>query len=165
MRVEYINPFYKATIDVFRIMLNLDVQRGQVRAVDELVPVSEANVVIGVTGDLKGSLLYSFPKEMALEMVTIMAGMPMTKLDAFVSSALAEVANIISGNAVTLLSQNSFTCQISPPQVFVGTDGALSMATEQEYAFCCIRRSICGGPSRFQRVESCRTPTCAPTCQ
>ena len=74
MRVEYINPFYKATIDVFRIMLNLDVQRGQVRAVDELVPVSEANVVIGVTGDLKGSLLYSFPKEMALEMVTIMAG-------------------------------------------------------------------------------------------
>ncbi|HAI51954.1 MAG TPA: chemotaxis protein CheX [Firmicutes bacterium] len=131
MRVEYINPFYKATIDVFRIMLNLDVQRGQVRAVDELVPVSEANVVIGVTGDLKGSLLYSFPKEMALEMVTIMAGMPMTKLDAFVSSALAEVANIISGNAVTLLSQNSFTCQISPPQVFVGTDGALSMTTEQ----------------------------------
>ena len=65
------------------------------------MPVSEANVVIGVTGDLRGSLLYSFPKQMALDMVSIMAGMSMTKLDAFVSSALGEVANIISGNAVT----------------------------------------------------------------
>ncbi|HBG09236.1 MAG TPA: chemotaxis protein CheX, partial [Firmicutes bacterium] len=104
MKVEYINPFYKATIDVFRIMLNLDVKRGALRAVEELEPVSEANVVIGVTGDLRGSLLYSFPKEMALEMVTIMAGMAMNKLDAFVSSALGEVANIISGNAVTHLA-------------------------------------------------------------
>lgn len=131
MKVEYINPFYKATIDVFRIMLNLDVQRGQLRAVEELSPVSEANVVIGVTGDLRGSLLYSFPKTMALEMVAIMAGMPMTKLDAFVCSALGEVANIISGNAMTHLASNSLACQISPPQVFVGTEGTLSMATEQ----------------------------------
>lgn len=131
MRVEYINPFYKATIDVFRIMLNLDVKRGQLRAVEELVPVSEANVVIGVTGDLRGSLLYSFPKQMALDMVSIMAGMSMTKLDAFVSSALGEVANIISGNAVTYLAANELTCEISPPQVFVGTDGSLSMSTER----------------------------------
>jgi chemotaxis protein CheX len=131
MKVEYINPFYKATIDVFRIMLNLDVKRGALRAVEELEPVSEANVVIGVTGDLKGSLLYSFPKEMALEMVTIMAGMAMNKLDAFVSSALGEVANIISGNAVTHLASSGLTCQISPPQVFVGRKGSLSMSTEK----------------------------------
>jgi len=131
MKVEYINPFYKATLDVFRIMLNLDVQRGQLRAVEELAPVSEANVVIGVTGDLRGSLLYSFPKEMALEMVTTMAGMPMSKLDAFVCSALGEVANIISGNAVTMLASSSLACQISPPQVFIGTQGSLSMATEK----------------------------------
>lgn len=131
MKVEYINPFFKATIDVFRVMLNLDLKRGQPRAVDELVPVSEANVMIGVTGDLRGSLLYSFPKDMALKMVNIMAGMEMNKLDAFVSSALGEVANIISGNALTYLAENSLSCDISPPQVFVGQDGALSMATEK----------------------------------
>lgn len=131
MKVEYINPFFKATIDVFRIMLNLEVQRGQLRAVDELGPVSEANVIIGVTGDLRGALLYSFPKQMALEMVTIMAGMPMSKLDAFVCSALGEVANIISGNAMTHLAGSSLNCDISPPQVFVGTEGSLSMATEK----------------------------------
>lgn len=131
MRVEYINPFYQATIDVFKVMLNLELTRGELRAVDELVPVSEANVVIGVTGELRGSLLYSFPKSMALEMVNIMAGMKMNKLDAFVSSALGEVANIISGNAITYLSQNDLTCDISTPQVFVGNNSSLSMSTEK----------------------------------
>jgi len=55
----------------------------------------------------------------------------MSKLDAFVCSALGEVANIISGNAVTMLASSSLACQISPPQVFIGTQGSLSMATEK----------------------------------
>lgn len=131
MRVEYINPFFLATVDVFKAMLSLEPQRGTLRAVEELVPVSEANVVIGVTGDLRGSLLYSFPKEMALEMVYIMAGMRMNELDVFVSSALGEVANIISGNALTYLSKNDFNCDIAPPQLIIGTSGSLSMSTEK----------------------------------
>lgn len=130
MKVEYINPFYQATVDVFRVMLNLEPKRGELRAVEELEPVSEANVMIGVTGDLRGSLLYSFPKNMALEMVNIMSGMTMTKLDAFVSSALGEVANIISGNAVTYLGSHELNCEISPPQVFIGQEGSFSMATD-----------------------------------
>lgn len=131
MRVEYINPFYQATVDVFRVMLSMEPTRGPLRAVQELVPVSEANVGIGVTGDLRGSLLYSFPQTMALDMVRIMSGMEMNKLDTFVISALSEVANIISGNALTYLARNSLTCDISPPQVFVGSKGTLTMSTEK----------------------------------
>lgn len=132
MKVEYINPFYQATGDVFRVMLNLEAKRGNLKAVEEMAPVSEANVVIGVTGDLRGSLLYSFPKRMALEMVHMMSGMRMEKLDAFVTSALSEVANIISGNALTLLSKNNFVCDIAPPQVIVGGDsGSFAMTTEK----------------------------------
>ena len=85
MRAEYINAFYLATQDVFRIMLDLETNRSGLRVTEELVPFLEANVVIGVTGDLTGSLLYSFPKEMALEMVKIMSGMEMDELDAFVT--------------------------------------------------------------------------------
>jgi chemotaxis protein CheX len=131
MKVEYINPFFQATRDVFKMMLDLDTKRGELGVVEELVPVQEANVVIGVTGDLSGSLLYSFPKDMTLTMVKIMSGMEMTQLDSFVTSALGEVANIISGNALTLLSQNDYQCDIVPPQIIVGTGNALSMATEK----------------------------------
>lgn len=131
MKVEYINPFFQATNDVFSVMLSLQTKRGDLRAIEELVPVHKANVVIGVTGDMRGSLLYSFPEKMALEMVKIMSGMEMNKLDAFVTSALSEVANMISGNAVTYLAQNKLSCDISPPQVIVGSGGAMSMATEK----------------------------------
>src|SRR5690554_6925357 len=85
MRAEYINAFYQATKDVFRMMLDLETTRLGLKVIEELVPFREANVVIGVTGDLSGSLLYSFPKEMTLEMVRIMSGLEMSELDAFVT--------------------------------------------------------------------------------
>ena len=116
---------------MFFVMLNLS-QRGEPSGLwTTWTPVSEANVAIGVTGALRGTLLYSFPRSMALEMVRIMSGMEMSKLDAFVTSALSEVANIISGNALTYLAQNSLLCDISPPQVFVGENGTLTMTTEK----------------------------------
>lgn len=131
MKVIYINPFFLATTSVFKTMLNLEPQAGVPTAIDELTPVKEANVIIGVTGDLRGSLLYSFSKEMALEMVYIMSGMRMKELDMFVSSALSEVANIISGNALTHLSKNQLICDIAPPQLLIGTGGSLSMSSER----------------------------------
>ncbi|MGI6037432.1 MAG: chemotaxis protein CheX [Limnochordia bacterium] len=131
MKAEYINPFYKATKDVFRIMLDLDPTHGPLQVIEDMVPGREANVAIGVTGDLTGSILYCFPKDMVLEMVRIMSGMEMKELDSFVGSALGEVANIISGNAVTYLSEHDYRCDIVPPQVIIGQTSSLSMATNK----------------------------------
>ena len=57
-----------------------------------------------MTGDLTGSVC-AVPRQIALDMVKIMSGMEMDKLDGFVTSALAN-GNIISGNAVTNLGIN-----------------------------------------------------------
>ncbi len=117
MRVAYVEPFVRAARDVFKLMMDLEATRGELWACDELMPSKEASVAIGVTGDLLGSILYSFPKEMTLKMVEIMSGMAIEELDSFVASALGEVANIISGNAVTHLSNNNYNCNIVPPQM------------------------------------------------
>jgi chemotaxis protein CheX len=60
-----------------------------------------------------------------------MSGMKMEKLDAFVTSAMAEVANIISGNAATYFAKNGFSCNIAPPQIIVGESGTVAMTAEQ----------------------------------
>jgi len=57
---------------------------------------------------------FQLPKDMTLEMVKILSGMEMDKIDNFASSALGEMANIIGGNALTLLSQYNYTCDIVP---------------------------------------------------
>ncbi len=130
MKAEYVNSFYKATQDVFRLMLDTDVDKGQLKAVEGMVCSKDANVILGVTGDLKGTILFSFTKDMTLEMVRIMSGMEMQEIDNFVSSALGEVANIIGGNAVTNLTTYNHICDIAPPQIIIGEYKSISMANE-----------------------------------
>lgn len=131
MKAEYVNSFYKATLDVLKLMLDIEVKQGTLGVVEGLFPSRDASVIIGVTGDLKGSILFSFPKDMALEMVYIMSGMRMDTIDNFVSSALGEVANIIGGNALNNLSQVNYVCDIVPPQILIGRYESASMANEK----------------------------------
>lgn len=131
MKVEHINSFYAATQDVFKTMLDLDVKKGNLKVIEGMISGKEANVTLGVTGDLKGSILFGFPTDMTLEMVRIMSGMEIKQIDTFVSSALGEVANIIGGNALTNLTCHNLICDIVPPQVSIGEYKSLSMANKK----------------------------------
>lgn len=131
MKAAFLNPFFKATVDIFQMMLDIQPQRGQFRVLEDEVSTSEANAIIGITGQVSGSVLFTFPKEMALEMVRIMSGMEMKELDSFVASALGEIANIISGNAVIGLSKQDFICDVTPPQILIGSHKSLSMASKK----------------------------------
>ena len=122
MRVEYLNPFLQATNDVFKMMLDLDVQKKGIKLLekDDYMQGIDTNVILGLTGDLSGNIMFGFSKNMALEMVKTMSGMEIEEINSFVSSALGEVANIISGNAMTLLQKDNYNCDIAPPRVLVG---------------------------------------------
>lgn len=131
MKAEYVNSFFKATKDVFQLMLGIDPQKGNLKVVEDMISSKDANVVLGVTGDLKGTILFGFPKDMTLEMIKIMSGLEMEKIDSFASSALGEVANIIGGNAMTVLAENNYKCDIVPPQIFIGEYKSFSMANDK----------------------------------
>lgn len=131
MKAEQINSFYKAVKDVFQLMLDLEVEKGDLQLIEDMVNSKEANVLLGITGDLQGSVLFSFDSQMVLDMVERMSGMEMNKIDNFVSSALGEIANIIGGNAVTNLTSYNYKCDITPPQVSIGNYKSLSMANKK----------------------------------
>ncbi len=109
--------FYNATRDVFSLMLDLE----NITAItdDRQVATSsdgKLNIAIGVTGDLQGEIIYHFPKDTTLEMVKIMSGMDFAEIDDFVTSAIGEITNIISGKALIALSEQQVTCDILPPK-------------------------------------------------
>lgn len=111
------SPFTKATSDVLKMMLDLDAQASEPKVLDHLEAVDEAfGIVIGLTGDFSGNVLYRFPKATMLGMVEIMSGMAMDQVDDFVKSAIGEIANIISGNALIDLSASQVKCDILPPR-------------------------------------------------
>ena len=112
-------PFLKATQHVFQLMLDInDVHAEPLN--ENIRELDTVEVSIGVTGDLIGQVVYSFPYETCLNMVNIMSGMEISEVDEFVTSAISEVANIISGNVMTLLTDENLTCDILPPKVLMG---------------------------------------------
>lgn len=112
---EKLNPFFRATREVFKLMLDLNLTRtagGAENAADQKI-----SIAIGLTGDISGKIVFLVPVKTSLEIVRIMSGMEIDALDGFVTSALGEMANIISGNAATYLSQENLSCDILPPQI------------------------------------------------
>lgn len=111
-------PFSQATREVFKLLLDLDASTGNPQTLDSLADSDDdIHIAIGITGDLSGEIYYRFPRETTLKIVTIMSGMEIKQVDDFVTSALGEIANIISGNAMTNLSEQKILCDILPPRV------------------------------------------------
>lgn len=131
MKAEFVNPFFQALREVFKLMLDLEITKSSLAAKKDMVSENEVTVAIKLTGDISGSVLFSFPESTTLEMVKIMSGMELHKLDSFVTSALGEVSNIISGNAVTYLSQANYHCDILPPQIAITEKSSSDLASEQ----------------------------------
>lgn len=131
MNPELINPFLQATYDVCKQMFNLEIENREIQKTEELYVGKELNVLISILGDVSGSVTYSFPKETALELVNVLSGMSMQEVDIFVTSALGEVGNIISGNAVSYLAKMNKKCDIAPPQVILGENRSLSLANKE----------------------------------
>lgn len=53
------------------------------------------------------------------------SGMEMSSVDEFVTSAISEIANIISGNVLAELAQNDMICDILPPAVCKPDNGKI----------------------------------------
>lgn len=129
------SPFLEATRNVFQLMLDLsDISD---RPVESFLSDNELDISIGVIGELIGEVIYRFPHKTSLGMVNIMSGMEMDSVDDFVTSAISEIANIISGNVLTMLAEN-LNCDILPPVLGKPDDS-------KEYTLrtaCCISTSV-----------------------
>lgn len=112
-------PFFDATKSVFKSMLDMDVNILQESS--KLDKEENVRVEIGLTGDISGSIVYNFPKSTTLNIVKTLSGMESNNLDDFATSMLGEMANIISGNAVTSLSGMDCKCDIKPPHITIGS--------------------------------------------
>ena len=117
---ELYDPFFQATRDVFQLMLDLSNISEQPLPTEEVTdPNGRLNIAIDIVGDLQGKVVYRFPKQTSLEMVKIMCSMEISEIDDFVTSAMGEVANIISGNVLSTLSNQKINCDILPPQIIM----------------------------------------------
>ena len=120
MDVKYVNPFIKATITLFRTMLNTEAVPGKPILKQKPYPSFDVSGIIGLSGSAQGSIAISFPKTMALRVVSVMLGTELKIVGPELTDGIGEVANIIAGNAKQDLA--GMNLMISLPNVIVGID-------------------------------------------
>lgn len=127
MKVEYINPFIKASKDILTQMTQIEYQVGKPTLKSPPCNANNIVILIGITGDIKGQAMLSLDKSVALSIVSsMMGGMELTELDNISKSALSELGNMILGNSATLLSNDGVKIDITPPTLMIGDNLSIS---------------------------------------
>ena len=104
MKEEDVNAFLTPAMLVWGMELDVALDFTGAMAVASQYETDRLTAVIGINGDLKGSVLYEMSEETALLVAGRMVGESITKLDEMAMSAIGERANMITGNAATELS-------------------------------------------------------------
>ncbi len=114
MKADFINPFLKATVKVLSTMASMTPKAGKPGIKEDETSKGDITGIIGITGEMEGSMSVSFSESCALAVVKNMTGEEFTELSDEVADAVGELTNMISGDARSQLQQmgHNFTAAI-----------------------------------------------------
>lgn len=104
MKAEYINPFLESVDQLFSNMLGSQAKRGALGTSRGLPAGFEITALIGPSGPAKGTVALSFPTQTAAAMVGRLLGSQPVDASETLIDGVAELVNIIAGNAKAKLS-------------------------------------------------------------
>ncbi len=126
MRIEYINPFVEAAFNVLKEVLNVDIKRGELYLKSTSQPVLGVATIIGLAGDVEGRVLLDMTKETALSIASEMNMETLKELDELSKATITELANMITGQAITKLHELGFKFDLTPPSMLTGSNMVIS---------------------------------------
>lgn len=127
MDVQYVNPFIEAVHSVFSTMIHVDVTLGK-PYVSQALPRYDISGIIGMTGDVVGSVVLSLPAPVAKVVVGKFAGSDLAIDSPDFADALGEIVNMISGAAKTKFTGKNVS--ISTPSVVVAPGHTIARPTQ-----------------------------------
>ncbi len=118
--VDLIQPFIFATVETYTTMLGTTPKAGQYSLNQGRGISHDISGVIGITGDLLGSVSLSYRTDAALATLSAFIGVEIKNLDDDSMDAVGELVNIIAGYAKKFIAE--YETSISLPTVYKGTD-------------------------------------------
>ncbi len=120
MRVDYINPFVEAAFSVIEEVLSTKVERGKIYLKGETQAIMGLATIVGLAGGVEGRVVLDMDIPTALKIASIMNGEELNQVDDLVKATLTELANVVTGVAVTELHEKGFRFDLTPPAVITG---------------------------------------------
>ena len=120
MNVKFLNPFVDAAYDIIKAETGFELQRGQLGLEKNAYVTEDLTVIISLVGAVEGNVFYSMSKSTALQLVSSILGQEINEMDPLMQSGIAELGNVITGNASIKLANSGYESNISPPTLLVG---------------------------------------------
>src|ERR1035438_1053716 len=115
MNVAFINPFIESTLRSLEMMASITAEKIGLSVKEDLITTYDISAIIGITGDTSGSIILSFPVDVACRIASNMLMEEITAREKTVEDATGEIGNIVVGDARRILIQDGFSLSISVP--------------------------------------------------
>lgn len=126
MNVKFLNPFVSSAHDILHSETHESVQRGELRLETGLYQTDDATVIISLIGAVDGTVFYSMSNESAIQFASALMGEKFETLNTLVQSGIAELGNVITGQASMRLAEAGFESNISTPSLIIGRGASIS---------------------------------------
>lgn len=124
MDQSLITPFIRSIQNVFTTMLQLPVEMGEPSLKRERTATHDVSGIIGVSGEMVGTIVLSMPQQTAESVVSLFTGMEPDPESSDFADAVGELVNMISGNAKAEFQRKGVS--ISCPSVVLGSGHAVT---------------------------------------
>jgi chemotaxis protein CheX len=120
MRLDFVKIFVDSTAETLREVI--DPVAGVSRMRIEPGPVTGGGVmaIIGLMGEAEGKVIFDLEKQTALRLAGQMMEETQTELTALARSAIAELASMATGKALSNINEAGARLHMSPPIVISG---------------------------------------------
>lgn len=123
MDIKHINPFIDSCLNIMPQLGFKEIKKQGISIKEKTISSLGVMLTLGLVGDIKGVVSYSFNEESAKKIASIMMmGLPVVSLDDMAQSALLELSNMLTANASTNFSTLGINVNISTPTLMYGSD-------------------------------------------
>jgi chemotaxis protein CheX len=116
MRMELIQPFINAADAVLSETLACPVTVSDISMEPEAYERRATAVQVEISGDIEGRVIFDVEDAAAMKVACTISGSPELDHDPqIIRETIAELANLVIGNAVTTLNDQGFRFKVHPP--------------------------------------------------
>ncbi|HPQ68718.1 MAG TPA: chemotaxis protein CheX [bacterium] len=131
MKVDFINPFLKACLNVLDTMAHVKATPGKPFLKKEKMAQGDVTGMIGlVSGKAKGSMAITFSESTILYIASQMLGEELTALDETIADLVGEITNMVTGGAKKELAENGYKFDMAIPSTIIGRKHSTSHTTK-----------------------------------
>jgi chemotaxis protein CheX len=123
MKMELIQPFINAADAIFADVLHCSTRIDDVSMDEEIYRRKGTASVVNIRGDIEGRVILDLAPETAMKVASHLAGGPVDESEETVRETVNELANMVIGNAITLLNDQGFRFKVYPPEAHAGPLG------------------------------------------